>query len=77
MKHRVLLAALLAALVMIACSKNSDEGPASAPPAAGADQSATMSAAADPQVHELHYPVADLEYPSYELTGVVTDVESE
>ena len=28
-----------------------------------------------PQLHALQYPVADFNFPCYEMTGVVTDVE--
>jgi len=71
-----MFAAILAAAGLCACSNDGGEV------AEGRAELSTESTAAEelagsPQLLELKYPVTELEYPSHELTGAVTDIADE
>ena len=70
-------AVFLAVVGLAACSNENEEGAANAPTTAEADETSTVGATADPQLYVMRYPVAELEYPSYELTGMVTNIGNE
>ena len=71
-----MLAAILAAAGLCACSNDSDEV-AEGRAELSKGNTATEELADSPQLVELQYMVAELEYPSYELTADVTDIADE
>ena len=71
-----MLAAILAAAGLCACSNDSDEV-AEGRTELSKGNTATEELAGSPQLLELKYPVTELEYPSHALTGAVTDIADE
>ena len=74
-KPMLFLPAILASVCLSGCGN--DDREVNAPPTVGQAESSTGSTATEellgsPEVQELQYPLAELEYPSYELTGVVS-----
>ena len=70
-----MLAAILAAAGLCACSNDSDEAEGRTELSKG--NTVTEELADSPQLLELKYPVTELEYPSHELSGAVTDITDE
>lgn len=79
MIHWIMLAAI-ASVGLSGCGTDSGEVAANAPGTTDQIESSTDSIAAEeqmgsPQLYELQYPLAEFEYPSYEVSGVVTNTK--